>query len=67
MEPNKDIAATDDLFVRFAKEIKPAYDRAVREALRKHKQAGNPVPVERDGKIVLLQPHELQVEPEPND
>ena len=66
MEPNKDIAATDDLFVRFA-EIKLAYDRAVREALRKHKQAGNPVPVERDGKIVLLQPDEIQVEPEPND
>ena len=67
MEGNKDIAATDDLFVRFAKEIKPAYDRAVREALRKHKQAGNPVPVERDGKIVLLQPDEIQVEPERND
>jgi len=64
METDKDIVATDDLFVRHAKEIKPAYDRAVREALLKHKQAGNPVPVERDGKIVMLQPDDI-LAPEP--
>ena len=61
MEPDKKIDAKDDLFVRHAKEIKPAYDRAVRQALLKHKQAGNPVPVERDGKIVLLQPDEIVI------
>lgn len=61
MEPNKKIEAEKDLFVRYAKEIKPAYDRAVREALLKHKLAGNPVPVERDGKMVMLQPDEIDV------
>ena len=62
MEPNKKVDPKDDLFVRHAKEIKPAYDRAVREALRKHKQAGNPVPVERNGKIVILQPNEIELD-----
>lgn len=59
MERNKKVDPRDDLFVRYAKEIKPAYDRAVREALLKHKRAGNPVPIERDGKIVILQPDEI--------
>lgn len=60
MEPNKKIDPRDDLFVRYAKQIKPAYDQAVREALLKHKRAGNPVPVERDGKIVYLQPDDIK-------
>ena len=59
MEANKEIDPKDDLFVRYADDIKPAYDRAVREALLKHKRAGNPVPVERDGKIVILQPDNI--------
>lgn len=62
MEPDKKIDYKDDLFVRYAKQIKPAYDEAVREALLKHKLAGNPVPVERDGKIVYLQPDEIEVD-----
>lgn len=62
MEPDKKIDHKDDLFVRYAKQIKPAYDQAVREALLKHKRAGNSVPVERDGKIVYLQPDDIDVE-----
>ena len=62
MESEKNVDPRDDLFVRYAKEIKPAYDRAVREALLKHKRAGNPVPVERDGKIVYLQPDDIPAE-----
>ena len=33
----------------------------VRDALKKHKQAGNPVVVWRDGKMVWLKPEEIQV------
>lgn len=33
----------------------------VREALKKHKMAGNPVVVWRDGKTVWLKPEEIQV------
>lgn len=32
----------------------------VREALRKHKQAGNPIVIWRDGKMVWLTPEEIQ-------
>lgn len=54
--------AENDLFVVHSDEINEAYRRAVREALQKHKIAGNPVVVERDGKMVILQPDEIEVE-----
>jgi len=34
----------------------------VRDALLKHKQAGNPIVVWRDGKIVWLKPEEISVQ-----
>jgi len=64
MEQNKKIDPANDLFVRYGEEINRAYARAVREALKKHKLAGNPVPIERDGKIVILQPDEINIEDE---
>jgi len=54
--------AENDLFVRHSDEINEAYRRAVREALKKHKNAGNPVVVERDGKMVVLQPDEIDID-----
>ncbi len=33
----------------------------VREALRKHKQAGNPIVIWKDGKAVWLKPEEIPV------
>jgi len=50
-----------DLFVRYNDEISKACERAVREALIKHKKAGNPVAVSRDGKVVILQPDESEI------
>jgi hypothetical protein len=41
--------------------ILKAIETGVREALKKHKQAGNPVVVWRDGKMVWLKPEEIQV------
>lgn len=41
--------------------ILKAVETGVREALKKHKQAGNPVVVWRDGKMVWLKPEEIQV------
>ena len=52
----------DDLFERYSLEINRAYERAVREALLMHKRAGNPVVIERDGKMVILQPDEIEVD-----
>jgi hypothetical protein len=41
--------------------ITEALATGVREALKRHKQAGNPVVVWRDGKMVWLKPEEIQV------
>jgi hypothetical protein len=35
-------------------EIDRAFDRAIREALRQHKRAGNPVPIWKNGKVVWI-------------
>lgn len=56
-----------DLFVKYSDEINRAYERAVREALLKHKKAGNPVAVERNGELVILQPDEIEIESEANE
>ena len=61
MESNTKIDPASDLFVRYSDEINSAYERAVREALLEHKKAGNSVPVERDGKMVVLQPDDIEV------
>lgn len=39
--------------------ITQALARGVHEALLKHKQAGNPVAVWREGKIVWIKPEEI--------
>jgi hypothetical protein len=41
--------------------ITDALATGVREALKRHKQAGNPVVVWRDGKMIWLKPEEIQV------
>jgi hypothetical protein len=41
--------------------ITQAVAKGVRDALLKHKQAGNPIVVWRDGKIVWLDPEEIPV------
>jgi len=56
-----DKSSSVDLFAKYSVEINEAYKRAVREALRKHKQAGNPVAVEINGKTVILQPDEIDI------
>lgn len=45
--------------------IERAVQRAVQEALRVHKRAGNPVAVWRDGQVVWLAPEEIPVPLEP--
>lgn len=62
MERNKKIDPLKDLFVVYSKELNIAYERAVKEAFGKHKQAGNRVPIEHDGKMVWLQPDENEVD-----
>lgn len=65
MATNKDRItpkASVDLFAKYSVEINEAYKRAVREALQKHKAAGNPIAVEIDGKTVILQSEDIDVD-----
>lgn len=41
--------------------ILQALTQAVREALLRHKQAGNPVAIWRDGRVVWIQPEDIPV------
>jgi len=43
-------------------EVDAAFDRAVRRALHEHKNAGNPVAVLRDGKVIWVPPEEIEVD-----
>jgi hypothetical protein len=45
--------------VRDLRLVQQALANAVRDALRRHKQAGNPVAVWRDGHIVWLDPDDI--------
>ena len=42
--------------------ITQALAQGVQDALLKHKQAGNPIVVSRDGKIVWIKPEEILVQ-----
>ncbi len=57
----KEIKGQANLFVMHSDEINRAYERAVREALIKHKKAGNSVVISRDGEIVTLTPDEIEI------
>ncbi len=62
MESNKRIRKDKtNLFVTHSDEINKAYERAVRDALSKHKKAGNSVVTSINGKVVTLQPDEIEV------
>lgn len=44
--------------------IQAAMSRAVRAALRRHKRAGNPVAIWRDGAVVWVAPEDIPVDDE---
>lgn len=45
--------------------VETALREAVRQALLRHKQAGNPVVIWRDGKVEIVPPEALQIRAEP--
>lgn len=61
-EPSKPAPArrpTIDEMMRDGTEIDEAMQRAVREALLRHKKLGNSIAVWRDGKVVIVPPEEI--------
>jgi hypothetical protein len=55
--PEETISAEER--VQDVKVVEEALSRAVSNALRQHKQAGNPVPEWRDGKLRWVAPEEI--------
>ena len=51
-----------NLLVQFGYLVEEALKKSVREALRKHKLAGNPVAVAKEGRVVILEPSEILVD-----
>jgi len=49
----------EDLFFTHAETVRDVLKSAVRDALRKHKQAGNKVATLVDGKVTLVPPEDL--------
>ncbi len=63
MEKNKKIKSNKtNLFITHSEEINKAYERAVRDALSKHKKAGNSVVISHNGKVVTLQPDDIVID-----
>ncbi len=58
-EPPKDVDI-DKLFEEGI-EIDRAIQRAVRQAILEHKQAGNPIAVWQDGEVVWIPPEEIVI------
>ncbi len=62
METNKAVTKSGpDLLELYADEIDSACRRAVREALKKHKLAGNPIAISRNGEVILVQPDDIEI------
>ena len=57
-----DIYSTPELLVVHSKEIETILQRAIRQALMDHKQAGQPIAIWRNGKVELIEPEEIGIE-----
>lgn len=54
IEPN-----TPNLLVKYRELVRLAAEKGAHEAIAKHKLAGNPIAVGRNGSVVLLQPGQI--------
>ncbi len=62
MDRNKEIELnTPNLLVKYRHLVNAAINKGVREALLKHKLAGNPVAIGRDGKVVIIKPEDIEI------
>ena len=50
-----------NLLLAHLDEILPAMRRAVHDALLRHKKLGNSIAIGREGKVVILQPEEIEM------
>jgi hypothetical protein len=50
-----------NFFTASDKEIEEYLQQAIKQALKMHKAAGNPIAVWKDGKVVLIAPEDIKV------
>ena len=58
---------SDDIAARFADDeaVEAALNRAVRDAVLRHKKLGESIAVWRDGRVVIVPPEEIDVDEPP--
>jgi len=61
-KPIIDLKTTQNLCVEHREAIRLAFARAVRDALRRHKLAGNPVAVSENGRVVWISPEDIKID-----
>ena len=59
-QPKAELEAAADADEELQDRIVEAVGRAVEEAIRDHKRAGNPIAEWRDGQVVLIPPEEIE-------
>ena len=61
-------AIDNDVAARFADDraVESTLNRAVREALLRHKRLGESIAIWRDGQVVIVPPEEIVVDEEPD-
>ena len=60
-------ATSEDIAARFADDraVEATLNRAVREAVLRHKKLGESIAEWRDGRVVIVPPEEIEVDEEP--
>ena len=59
-----DIHSSPRLMVEHVDTIEKVFRKAVRKALLEHKRAGNAIAVWKDGRIQLIEPEDIVIEPD---
>lgn len=52
----------EKLITNYGQEIEEIFQRAVKEALWRHKRLGQSIAASRDGKVVIIPPEEIPVD-----
>lgn len=55
-------AIPENLFIGYGQEVEALFQRAVQQALWRHKRLGNPVAAWENDQVVIVQPEEIVID-----
>lgn len=61
-KPMIDLKTARNLFVEHRETIRKVFQRAVQQALRAHKRAGNPIAAVENGQVIWIAPEQIQID-----